>query len=310
MNDKPSVQFIEIDEDLAGQRIDNFLFRLFKRVPKSRIYRGLRSGEVRVNKKRVQAKQKLVLGDIVRLPPFQEDEAAQPRVSASLTALLEDAILYEDDTLLILNKPAGWAVHGGSGIRHGIVESVRQLRPHAKCIELIHRLDRDTSGCLMLAKNRQTLREIHGLLREHKIEKRYTALVQGHWPKRIQKIDQPLQKNVLQSGERLVKVSQDGKPAVTLVRPLQYFQQATLLDIHLLTGRTHQIRVHTQWTGHAIAGDEKYGKKTFNCAMKERGLARLFLHARQISFQRRDGENISVEAALDGELLNVLKKLG
>lgn len=301
---------IEIDADEAGQRIDNFLLARLKGVPKSRIYRMLRTGEVRVNRGRVKAPYRLQAGDVVRLPPVQVAEASTPVVPESRGRRLEARIVYEDEGLLVLDKPAGMAVHGGSGLAGGVIEALRAIRPQARFLELVHRLDRDTSGCLLIAKRRSVLRALHEQLRSGRVEKRYLALLEGEWNGRFQRVDVPLRKFVLQGGERLVKVAEDGKPSQTLFRRLEAFPQATLVEAELLTGRTHQIRVHAAWLGHPLAGDERYGDKAANRRWRRLGLNRLFLHSWQVAFRypRRD-VMIRLEAPLDGELEVLLDHL-
>lgn len=280
------VKFITIHEEAADQRIDNFLFTLLKGVPKSRIYRGLRKGEFRVNSGRVSADYRLSVNDKVRIPPIQvaeRKEAGQPPIR--LLKELESQILYEDEHLIVLNKLSGIPVHGGSGVSWGLIEVLRKLRPQTKTLELIHRLDRETSGCLLIAKRRSALLEWHHLLTHRQVKKEYTLLVKGQWDSKKKVVDLPLKKNVLQSGERMVTVDSEGKAAETHFRILQSFDTATLLSANLITGRTHQIRVHTAAMGHPIAGDEKYGDKRFNQLMRKKGLKRLFLHCS--SMQRR-----------------------
>jgi 23S rRNA pseudouridine955/2504/2580 synthase len=307
----PSVQKITITEELAGQRIDNFLLKILKGVPKSRIYRALRQGEVRVNRGRIGAEYRVGLNDVVRIPPLRVGE--QPirgKPSTTLMNLLETNILWEDEGLLILNKPSGMAVHGGSGINFGVIETLRHLRPQARFLELIHRLDRDTSGCLMIAKKRSVLREIHHLLQQHEVTKIYWALAQGKWRDEQHTVSAALVKNQLRSGERMVHVSQEGKSAITLFKPLEYFKNATLVEATLQTGRTHQIRVHATHAGHPLAGDDKYGDKTFNKAMREVGCKRLFLHAYHLRLTLpSSGKTITLTAELPQELQKVLEGL-
>lgn len=304
-------ELIEIGPEQEGQRIDNFLTTYLKGVPKSFIYRVLRSGEVRVNKGRAKPTYRLKEGDTVRIPPMRRGEpqtAGAP--GKKLVALLNESILYEDAGLLIINKPSGIAVHGGSGVSFGVIEILRAARPEAPFLELVHRLDRDTSGCLMIAKKRSALRHIHQLLREEGMEKRYQALIQGPWHGGERRVTAALRKNVLQSGERVVRVEAEGKQSQTLFRPLQRWPMATLVEAVPLTGRTHQIRVHAAHLGQPIAGDEKYGDAEFNRAMQEKGLRRLFLHAASLSFTAADGNRIAVSAPLDPALKKVLAALG
>ncbi len=311
----PKVRFVEINEDQAGQRIDNFLLNQLKGVPKSLVYRIVRKGEVRVNKGRIKPEYRLKAGDQVRIPPVRQPE---PRTATVLPdALLqqvESRILFEDKRILVVNKPSGLAVHGGSGLNFGIIEVVRALRPECAQLELVHRLDRDTSGCLILAKKRSALRRLHEQLRDGSMKKRYLTLLKGTWPGKQRWVDAPLLKNVVQSGERRVFVDNRGKPARTLFMPEVVTDTASLMAVKLDTGRTHQIRVHAQYLGQPVAGDDKYGDDRFNREMRESGLRRLFLHAASLSFTLPDPETgqavpIKVKAALDSELLDVLKKL-
>jgi 23S rRNA pseudouridine955/2504/2580 synthase len=274
-----------VDEERAGQRIDNFLLASLKGVPKSRIYRMLRKGEVRVNKGRIKAHYRLKSGDAVRIPPVRMAEP-EALVSPGTRVLqrIESSIIAEEKGFLLLNKPTGIAVHGGSGLKYGVIEALRMLRPDAPYLELAHRLDRDTSGCLLIAKRRSVLRELHRLLREKGMDKRYLALVKGQWQGGERKVDAPLLKNTVKSGERIVRVSDEGKPAVSIFRPVTIFADASLVEVSLLTGRTHQIRVHAASIGHPIVGDEKYGDEAFNHQMKHYGVRRLFLHARSLAF--------------------------
>lgn len=309
MHTKPSIIVAEwTDQD---QRLDNFLLKKLKGVPKSHIYRILRTGEVRVNKGRVKPSYRVQEGDQIRLPPIRLEEKADSGAppKGMFDALLS-RIIYEDKNLLIVNKPSGMAVHGGSGLSFGVIETLRHFRPDCKFIELVHRLDRETSGCLILAKKPSILRELHELMRTDQVEKRYLALVKGHWPKRKTRVDDPLQKNQLRSGERIVKVDQSGKAAITDFKVIQRYQEATLVEVTLRTGRTHQIRVHTSHHGHPIAGDDKYGDKEFNQLMQKIGCRRMFLHAVSIHFQLSQyDEAIQAEAPLDLELTQCLSKL-
>lgn len=303
----PSVSFIDVTQDDAGQRIDNFLIRYFKGVPKSHIYRMLRKGEVRVNKGRIKAVYRLQAGDKVRIPPVRVD-LSPPRVpSEKLQARLDDTILYEDERFLVLNKPSGMAVHGGSGLSAGVIEALRASRPDASRLELVHRLDRDTSGCLLISKKPAVLRTLHELMRNNRVDKRYLALLAGSWRKGKKTVDVPLKKNTLQGGERVVRVDPEGKPAETRFRRLTRYAEATLVEVELITGRTHQIRVHSAWLGSPVLGDDKYGDETANRQMRELGLRRLFLHAHRISF-RWPGEkrDMVIEAPLPDDLEMVL----
>jgi 23S rRNA pseudouridine955/2504/2580 synthase len=307
-----TVTFIEIQSDQAGQRIDNFLLTHLKDVPKSHVYRIIRTGQVRVNKGRIKQVYRLQAGDVVRIPPLQRAEPSDaPQPSKRTADSLRQAILYEDETLLILNKPSGLAVHGGSGISLGVIEGLRALYPKHAYLELAHRLDRDTSGCLMIAKKPAMLREIQALLRaQNGIRKHYLALVQGTWPAELKKIDLPLRKNTLASGERMVRVDVNGKAAESRFRVVRRLPGATLLEIELLSGRTHQIRVHAAHAGHPLAGDDKYGDAQFNKAMREIGLKRLFLHASHLTLRLPKQAPFSIEAPLPEALHKVLHKLG
>ena len=283
MNIKTPPHFLTIDASHADQRIDNFLRTRLKTVPKSHIYRLLRKGEVRVNKKRVKPDYRLKLEDIIRLPPFWQAETPhklKPRQEA--IASIEKHILFEDKGLIVLNKPPGMPVHGGTGVSFGVIDLIRLARPKEKYLELAHRLDRETSGCLILVKKPGLLKEIHALFREGRVVKVYWTLVKGHWPSSLQKIDVPLLKNQLKSGERIVTVNHEGKQALTTFKVLQYFEDCTLLEVTLHTGRTHQIRVHAAYVGHPVVGDEKYGDKEFNKLVRKRNGRRMFLHARHL----------------------------
>ena len=304
------VRFIEITDALEGQRIDNFLVKLLKGVPKSRIYRIIRKGEVRINKGRCDAKRKLMLGDIVRVPPVR---VAEPKelisAPAYLKSSLQRGILFEDDAILVINKPAGFAVHGGSGISTGVIEALREIRPESRFLELVHRLDRDTSGCLIIAKKRSALRTLHEYFRGDGVKKSYLALLEGRWEKQKIIVDQPLLKNVSQGGERMVKVSSAGKPSQTRFKSITVYHDATLVEASPFTGRTHQIRVHALWLGHAIIGDERYGNKETNKAFRQRGYKRLFLHAHKLQFKHPiTGEVLKLVAPLADELQAILDK--
>lgn len=306
-----AVKWIEVDEESAGQRIDNFLFTRLKGVPKGHIYRILRTGEVRRNGGRIQAQERLHVGDLIRVPPVRLTTRDPERVpEAFVRARLEPRILYEDDDLLVLNKPAGMAVHGGSGLRFGVIEGLRGIRSQARFLELVHRLDRDTSGCLLIAKKRSALRTLHEQFRNDEVKKVYLALLAGAWTRARWMVDAPLKKNVLQSGERLVKVARDGKPAVTEFRRKERYADSTLVEACPVTGRTHQIRVHARSMGHPIVGDERYGDDEVNRDFRQRGLKRLFLHALEAVFRHpRTGKSIEVRAPLDQDLCDFLKGL-
>jgi 23S rRNA pseudouridine955/2504/2580 synthase len=300
------VELVEVDAEYAGQRIDNFLIARLKGVPKSRIYRILRKGEVRANGGRVKPHYRLQTSDQIRIPPVRVSSSApESPVEPLFVRQLEQAILYEDRGLLIINKPSGLAVHGGSGVSHGAIEIMRQMRPDDRFLELVHRLDRETSGCLLIAKRRSRLRALHEQIRNHELEKTYIALVSGRWPKRKVLVDAPLKKNELKSGERISVVSADGRPASTRFRVLKYLADHTLIEAMPVTGRTHQIRVHVQHSGHPIVGDERYGDDQINKLMRKRGVRRLFLHAIRIKIPGKlaDGtDEIEVSAPLDKAL--------
>lgn len=313
---RPGVRHVEVDEHSDGQRIDNFLLARLKGVPRTLVYRILRSGEVRLNGGRAKPADRVAAGDVVRIPPVRVAEAGAPaRAGAGLVGAVEGAVLYEDDHLLVVNKPAGLAVHGGSGVSLGLIETLRQARPDARFLELVHRLDRDTSGCLVVAKKRSALLALQRQLRgegedEEGMGKTYLALVQGRWRGGEHRIEAPLQKNVLSSGERMVRVSRDGKPSVTLFRVLERYADCSLVEATLLTGRTHQIRVHCQHAGHPIAGDPRYGDEAFNRMIRERGLRRMFLHAARLSFAHpADDRAMSIEAPLEPALVALVERL-
>ncbi|HIG40441.1 MAG: RluA family pseudouridine synthase [bacterium] len=279
-----AVRIVEIDESSDGQRIDNFLLKNLKGVPKSKIYRCMRKGEVRVNGGRVKASTKLKIGDKVRIPPVRQSQSTTPKPSQKITNILYKSIIYEDDMMLIINKPAGIAVHGGSGISIGVIEALRELRADDKSLELVHRLDRDTSGCLMVAKKRSRLKNLQQLLNDKtRLEKHYLAIVHGRWPKRKQHINLPLRKNTLSSGERMSIVATDGKPSRTEIDVICQNDEFSLLAVRPITGRTHQIRVHCAHTGYPIVGDEKYGNEKKDKLLKKQGFGRLMLHASRLT---------------------------
>jgi len=309
---KPQVRFFTIDNEDAGQRIDNYLMKTLKGVPKSMLYRLLRKGEIRVNKKRTKPEYKLVAEDVIRVAPIRVSEK-ETTVSTQLNVVanLEKQILFEDDRLLVINKPSGMAVHGGSGVSFGVIEALRALRPDARMLELVHRLDRDTSGCLVVAKKRSALRSLHQQLREKKVQKFYHALVKGRWSPKLTRVTDALKKNDLKSGERVVVVDNiNGKESETRFKVIQHFDNATLVRAFPVTGRTHQIRVHCQVKGHPIACDPKYGHPEFDGFMKDNGLKRLFLHAASIEFTHPLTEQkIKIEAPLEPSLNKLLKRL-
>ena len=308
-------RFIEIDEHSEDQRLDNFLLRELKKVPKSYIYRIVRSGEVRVNKGRKRVDYRLQRGDSVRIPPMRDVAVPKPIKSGNLDWLRE-CVLHEDDHILALNKPSGMAVHGGSGLDFGIIEAMRKLRPELRFLELVHRLDRDTSGVLLLAKKRSALRALHESMRGNGFNKHYSALLSGQLEHKVEDVVAPLKK-ITRGGERMVVVNEEGKESRSFfTRKVAYPPRAelesgaTFVDIRLFTGRTHQARAHAASIGHAIAGDTRYGDKHFNDQMKSLGLNRLFLHASWLQFSHPDtGSQIRIESPLPGELENVLQQL-
>ena len=306
----PKVQLVTVDHGSEGQRIDNYLIKVLKGVPKSRIYRIIRKGEVRINKGRIKQTYRLKLDDIVRIPPIRtaQDDGAI-KVGEEPLKRLQQSIIFEDSRFLILNKPSGFAVHGGSGLSYGVIEGLRALRPEAPYLELAHRLDRETSGCLVIAKRRSALRGFQMQQQEGNVEKHYLTLVKGEWQGDQRKIDVPLMKNELRSGERVVRVNPEGKRAISIFTPIERFDRATMMRVKLITGRTHQIRVHAQYSGHPIAGDPKYGDDSFNREMAAMGLKRLYLHAESIRFTLPDVMTYDISAPLDSKLQAILKRL-
>ncbi len=308
---RTQVQFVNIDEDIAGQRIDNFLRNKLKDIPKSVVYRILRKGEVRVNKKRIKPEYKLQPGDVIRIPPvtLPQSDTPQEPLSTKLEKVseLEQCILFEDDALLVLNKPSGTAVHGGSGLKFGVIEALRALRPQARFLELVHRIDRDTSGILLVAKKRSALRHLQAQFRDKSVQKYYNALVMGRWEAKCRKINAPLLKNEVNS---IVRVNPQGKASETRFKVIEVFSQATLIQASPVTGRTHQIRVHTQYAGHPIAWDDRYGDPRFDAYTGKLGLNRLFLHAAQIRFiHPTSGETMEIVAPMEKKLEKVLAQL-
>jgi 23S rRNA pseudouridine955/2504/2580 synthase len=308
---RTKVQLIDIDDDMAGQRIDNFLRNQLKSVPKSVVYRIVRKGEVRVNKKRIKVEYKLQPGDVVRIPPvtITEKTDQQPVISTKLNAVanLESQIIHEDDHMLILNKPSGLAVHGGSGLKFGAIEALRALRPQARFLELVHRIDRDTSGILLVAKKRSALRHLQAQFREKTVQKYYFALVMGTWKRSDKQVTAPLLKNEVNS---IVRVNPKGKPSDTRFKVLENFDKATLIQASPVTGRTHQIRVHCQYKGHPIAWDDRYGDPRFDAYTKAVGIDRLFLHAANIKFRHPSNDEwMEISAPLEAKLEKSLAKL-
>jgi len=302
------VRKLRIDGEQAGQRIDNFLRRELPGLPKGRLYRILRKGEVRVNGGRVRADYRLQAGDEVRVPPARIN-AAPAAVPPGKIDEIERLVIFEDKRLLVINKPGGLAVHGGSGISHGAIELVRAARPELRDLSLVHRIDRETSGCLVMAKKRSALRELHELFREGRVEKNYLALVLGDWQLGEQLVDAPLLVEHRKKGERHVVVSGAGKPAQTRMKLSRTFGKYSLLQCQPLTGRTHQIRVHAAHTGHPILGDERYGDEEANGFARQRGLKRLFLHAQSIAFPDASGNELHFTAPLADDLQRFLDNL-
>lgn len=305
---KTPVQLVTVDENHDGQRIDNFLLGYLKGVPRTLVYRILRKGEVRVNKGRAKPEQKLATGDVVRIPPLHLPQPDAPaKAGNQMLAELESRILYEDKQLIAINKPAGLAVHGGSGIRLGLIEALRQLRPQEKLLELVHRLDRDTSGCILVAKKRSALTALHDDLREGRVDKRYLALVFGRWPARVTDVKVPLLKNEVAS---IVRVSDAGKSAHTGFTIRETLPGYTLLEAKPYTGRTHQIRVHAKHAGHPLVGDDKYADPEKNAVAAQHGFSRLCLHAASLTFTHpATGEKLRVEAPLPDDIAVPLKAL-
>ena len=304
------VQFVTIDASADGQRIDNFLLRILKGVPRTHIYRVLRTGNVRVNTGRIKPGHRLSIGDVVRIPPLRVASRTTHSAPEKLLEKIKQSIVYEDNTMLVLNKPSGLAVHGGSGISLGAIECLRQARPEANGLELAHRLDRDTSGCLMVAKRRSSLRRLQDLQRGGRIAKTYLALLHGRCRKRRFTVDAPLRKNSLRGGERIVSVDPAGKASRTRFNVIEQFADSLLVEAELETGRTHQIRVHAAHVGLPLLGDAKYGDQEGNQKYRELGLRRLFLHAWRLRIPcDPEGGALTVEAPLPGALQTLLAGL-
>jgi 23S rRNA pseudouridine955/2504/2580 synthase len=310
---RPQAQQWIVDARHEGQRIDNFLVAQLKSVPKSHVYRILRTGQVRVNRKRIKPQYRLQVQDEIRIPPLRvEERPAAPVPPKALCQRVMRAVLFDEAGMLVLDKPAGLAVHGGSGLSFGVIEVLRAVLPQASSLELVHRLDRDTSGCLMVARKRSVLRSLHEQLRaERGVDKRYVALLVGNLSKPRCRVDAGLKKNVLHSGERVVRVDDEaGRDSVTEFRVLERFGVATLVEAVPVTGRTHQIRVHAAHLGHAVAGDTKYGDEQVNQQLRQHGLKRLFLHAAELRFALPDRPApVHVTAPLPAELETVLASL-
>lgn len=309
----PAVRLVTVTEAYAGQRLDNFLITELKGAPRTLVYRIVRTGEVRVNKGRVKPDYRVQTGDVIRVPPLRVSEVkALPKPSGGLQKLLAGRIVHDDDQLIVVNKPAGLAVHGGSGVAIGLIEALRALRPElGDSLELVHRLDRDTSGLIMVTGHRALLRALHGQLRDGRIDKRYVALLSGRLSGSQHRVEAPLLKVERPTGEAVVRVSREGKTAITLFTVLERFKDATLVEAHLLTGRTHQIRVHAQHLGHPLVGDDKYGRDADNARFKAMGLSRLFLHARALRLTLPSGKKLALQAALDDDFeqgLEILRR--
>ncbi len=303
---KDSATWLEVGEEADGQRIDNFLLKVCKGVPKSHVYRILRSGEVRVNKGRIGPEYRLNIGDAVRVPPIRVSEGP----AQALVPAREFAVVFEDEALLVVDKPAGVAVHGGSGVSFGVIEQLRRQRPEARFLELAHRLDRETSGLLILAKKRAALTRLHDMFRDGAIRKRYLALVRGRWQNPLQHVRLPLLKALTAEGERRVSVSDEGRASHSIVRLVARWENFSLVEVELKTGRTHQIRVHLAHLGFQLAGDDKYGDFPANRELAKIGLKRMFLHAASLSFSHPlTGQEISLRAPLPPELRNFLARL-
>jgi len=293
------VSWIDVDEESAGQRIDNFLMARLKGVPKSHIYRVLRSGEVRVNSRRAAPSQRVAGGDRIRIPPLRVAE----RDEATPAPHFRMPVIFEDESLLALDKPAGLAVHGGSGVAHGAIESLRSMRPEARFLELVHRLDRETSGVLLIAKKRSALTALHAMLRDRAVDKRYVAGVKGRFRNELQRVRLALARRSTSAGEKRMGVAEDGQEAETVLRRLARSEEFSLLEAQLLTGRTHQIRVHLAHLGHPVLGDDKYGDFELNRRLRKEGLRRMFLHAARMSIAHPlNGEPLVLEAPLPEEL--------
>lgn len=305
----PAVRLVTVADEEAGQRLDNFLLRHVRGVPKTRIYKALRKGEVRVNKGRAKPDTRLVAGDVVRIPPVRESQArGQTHVPARWAERIAAAIVADDTNLLAINKPSGLAVHGGSGVDLGLIESLRLMYPEARYLELVHRLDRDTSGLILVARRASVLRELHAALRGDGVDKRYRCLVAGQWPAHLKQVEAPLERTTRASGERVVRVSGEGRAALTRFRVLERFSGATLLEAKPVTGRTHQIRVHARQAGHPILGDAKYGSPESERCTEQLQLPRLFLHAAALTFTVAE-RRYQLEAPLDAVLESALARL-
>ncbi len=305
------VQWVTVDESKEGQRLDNFLSNQLKGLPKGRIYKMIRTGEVRINKGRCKPDSRVSAGDIVRIPPVDLAPTKEAIAHRGIQMKLSDALLYEDEDVLVLNKPSGLAVHGGSGLSTGLIEQLRLARPNEKFLELVHRLDRETSGCLLVARRPSALRRLHQQLRDQDkgLEKRYLALVAGKWPQYLVDVEAPLEK-FERGGERIVQVTERGKPSHTRIRPLEVLDGCTLVEAEPVTGRTHQIRVHASYYKHAVLGDTKYQHDDSRDQWRQRGINGLCLHSRSIGFQAATGHQVTVVAPIPNPMHRFLVDAG
>ncbi len=305
-----SVRLVTVESTEEGQRVDNFLMKRANGVPKGHIYRIIRTGQVRVNGGRIKPTRKLMTGDVVRIPPLKTLNKSQPSVPDDLAARIAKRIVYQNEAFLVVDKPAGLAVHGGSGLQFGLIDGLRQHQNDTS-LELVHRIDKGTSGCLLIARNNGVNRQLQNLFRERSVDKRYYALVSGQWPEQTMTVEAPLLKNQDNGGQKKVIVAQGGQSAVSHFTVVRRFQQATLVDVAIETGRTHQIRVHAQHSGHPLAGDQRYGRRADNQLFNRLGVSkRLYLHARQLEFDWQ-GERISIVVEPDEQwqaALSVLTK--
>ena len=305
------VQWVTVDESKEGQRLDNFLSNQLKGLPKGRIYKMIRTGEVRINKGRCKPDSRVSAGDIVRIPPVDLAPTKEAIAHRGIQMKLSDALLYEDEDVLVLNKPSGLAVHGGSGLSTGLIEQLRLARPNEKFLELVHRLDRETSGCLLVARRPSALRRLHQQLRDQDkgLQKRYLALVAGKWPQYLADVEAPLEK-FERGGERIVQVTERGKPSHTRIRPLEVLDGCTLVEAEPVTGRTHQIRVHASYYKHAVLGDTKYQHDDSRDQWRQRGINGLCLHSRSIGFQAATGHQVTVVAPIPNPMHRFLVDAG
>lgn len=305
------VQWVTVDESKEGQRLDNFLSNQLKGLPKGRIYKMIRTGEVRINKGRCKPDSRVSAGDVVRIPPVDLAPTKEAIAHRGIQMKLSDALLYEDEDVLVLNKPSGLAVHGGSGLSTGLIEQLRLARPNEKFLELVHRLDRETSGCLLVARRPSALRRLHQQLRDQDkgLQKRYLALVAGKWPQYLVDVEAPLEK-FERGGERIVQVTERGKPSHTRIRPLEVLDGCTLVEAEPVTGRTHQIRVHASYYKHAVLGDTKYQHDDSRDQWRQRGINGLCLHSRSIGFQAATGHQVTVVAPIPNPMHRFLVDAG